>query len=192
MMDEIALTLSILSTVIAVVSVYISQLKRGKIVLPSVRGYRLEPLNFYVENEGYRAIRLSLMVTFMNTGAQTVSINDLRVKMPIPEKGKDLFLQWVDECPELASEQRSFASQPTLGPYGSSSHVYTFVSPFKPEFGQLVKYLEEVCEKEPEKLYAAKIQLRCCKNCWSNLAEIYICPNGRNHIERDFNKINGL
>lgn len=188
----IYMSLSILSTFIALLSIYLSQLKKGKLVLPPIRGYRLEPLNFFEGDKSYRGARVFLMLTFMNTGAQPKAIQDLRLKLSVPEKDKEILFSWENECSDLNVKDQRFASQPTIGPYSSISRVYSFSSPLKAEEGELVKELEAVCQKTPKTLYAAEIQLRGCGRCWQTLRKIAICPNGATHLEYNFELINDI
>lgn len=96
-MENAALLLSVFSTIIALISAYITQFKKGKVVLLPVRAYTLEPGNFYFENESYRSVQMLINLTFMNTGAVTHAISDLRMRIPIPEKREELILTWFAE-----------------------------------------------------------------------------------------------
>ncbi len=191
-MESIAILLSIFSTIVALISAYIAQFKRGKVLIPSIRGYRLEPLNFFEDGNGYRGVRMYILITLMNTGAQNLAVHDLRIRIPITEQNQDLILFWENECSDLNGKDAQFAAQPTLPPYGSCSHVYTFVSAFKADAGKLVSAVEEICTQNPNKIYPAQIQLRTSQDKWQTLCQIAFQHSGRNWLERDFSKINSI
>lgn len=190
--EAYALILSIISTVVALVSTYLSQMKKGKIVVPPIRAYRLQPLNFHVESESYRAVSMMMPLTFMNTGARSQAVHDLRVQIPIPEKSQDLVLQWENEYTSLSSEDGHYATQPTLGPYASISCVYNFKNASLPEQGKLVSHVEETCEKDANKFYRAHVQIRTSANSWCTLRTFAFRHSGRVYWENDFNKINNI
>lgn len=189
-MENLAILLSIFSTIVAVISAYLSQFKRGKVVLLPVRAYRLEPGNFHAENESYRTVEMIVNLTFMNTGAITHAINDLRVRIPMDQG--ELILSWNGEYPSLSSTEYRYPSQPTLGPYGSLNQVYSFCNKTVPAQGKLVMAMEEICEKDANKTYTALIEMRKCRHHWSSLCKISFRHSGRRHFEDDFDKINRI
>jgi len=192
-MDKFAVILSIFSTVVALVSAYVAQFKKGKIVVSPIRAYRVEPLNYLIDNENYRAVRLYLMITFMNTGAQNKAINDLRVRVAVDDQQQDLILDWEYECPSLHSstEECRLASQPALAPYASSCCNYTFVSGMETaESGKLVSAIEETCDLRETKVYCATLEARDRSNRWLPLAQFSFHHRGVNNIEYNFAKIN--
>jgi len=192
-MDKFAVILSIFSTVVALVSAYIAQFKKGKVVVSPIRAYRVEPLNYQIDNENYRAVRLYLMITFMNTGAQNKAINDLRVRVFVDDQRQDLILDWEFECPSLHSpiEECGLASQPTLMPYASACCNYTFVSSMETvEEGKLVSAIETACEDSKTKVYHATLEARDPSNRWQPLAEFAFHHCGINNLEHNFSKIN--
>ncbi len=192
-MEKFAVILSIFSTVVALVSAYLAQFKRGKIVVSPIRAYRVEPLNYQINDENYRSVRLYLMITFMNTGAQNKALNDLRVRISIDNQQQDLVLDWEYECPSLHSstEECHLASQPTLGPYASTCCNYTFVSPMETEeTGKIVSAIEEACEKDETKVYRATLEARDPNNRWQPLANFAFRHNGTYNLEHNFSKIN--
>lgn len=187
-MNEIAILLSIFSTIVALISAYIAQFKKGKVKLLPIRAYRVEPLNFHVDGESYRAVRLILNLTMMNTGALSHAINDLRVRLNMD--GKELILGWEEEYENLDAQQGIFASQPTLGPYESINKVYSFTNKREAEVGKMVSTMEEVCEKDKNKFYPAFIEMRKCGNKWATLYKMALSHSGRRNYEIDFEKIN--
>ncbi len=192
-MDKFAVILSIFSTVVALVSAYIAQFKRGKVVVSPIRAYRVEPVNYQIDNENYRAVRLYLMVTFMNTGAQNKAISDLRVRVSVDDQRQDLILDWEHECPSLHSslEECHLASQPALAPYASSCCNYTFVSNMETlEPGKLVSAIEAACDESETKAYRATLENRDSKNRWQPLAEFAFRHCGDYRIEHNFSRIN--
>ncbi len=194
-MDKFAVILSIFSTVVALVSAYIAQFKKGKIVVSPIRAYRVEPLNYQIDNENYRAVRLFLMITFTNTGAQNKAINDLRVRVSVDDQRQDLVLDWEYECPSLHSptEECRLASQPALAPYASSCCNYTFVSSMETaEPGKLVLAIEEACDLSEAKVYGATLEARDRNNRWQPLAQFSFHHCGENNIEHNFSRINNF
>ncbi len=192
-MDKFAVLLSIFSTIVALVSAYIAQFKKGKVVVSPIRAYRVEPLNYQIDNENYRAVRLYLMITFMNTGAQNKAINDLRVRISVDDQREDLLLDWEFECPSLHSsvEESCLASQPALGPYASACYNYTFVSGMEnPDSGRLVSAIEEACERSDSQAYLATLEARNSRNRWQPLTEFAFRHNGTYNVEHNFAKIN--
>jgi len=193
-MEKLAVILSIFSTVIALLSAYLAQFRRGKIVVAPIRAYRVEPLNYYIDDdESYRAVRLYLMITFMNTGAQNKAINDLRVRVSVDDQQQELILDWEYECPSLHSptEECKLASQPTLAPYASSCCNYTFVSGMEVvETGKLVSAIEETCEKSKTKVYSATLEARTPSNHWQPLVQFAFHHCGIHNLEHNFSKIN--
>lgn len=193
-MDNIAIGLSIFSTIVALVSAYLSQFKKGKILIPPIRAYRIEPLNFNDEGESYRAFRLYLTLTFMNTGALPKALSDLRIRVRVPEEKKDVICDWENECPSLSArfEDMEFAVQPTLGAYESKSCIYTFISKYKVDTGKAVMKIEELGDKDENHGFTALLELRTKSNQWEILQKFTVHHSGRHRQERDFDKINTI
>lgn len=189
---EASLALSIISTVIAMISAYIAQYKKGKLLVPKIRAYRLEPLNFHVGDESYRAVRCYLMSTFINTGARTQALSDLRIRVKGVDK-QDLILDWENEFPSLTSRfaDGQFANQATLGPYSSINRVYSFVNPYVAEQGKLVMAMEEQC-KDEKKMYTAYLEIRNENDQWQVLRKFAFRHAGCQWMETSFEKINKL
>ncbi|MEM7676980.1 MAG: hypothetical protein AAF449_13330, partial [Myxococcota bacterium] len=128
-LEVVAIILAIVSTIVTFVDTYLNQFRRGRVTVPPLRAYRLEPLNFHNEGESYRAVRLTAALTFVNTGALSKVVDNLRIRVAVPDAPHELTLSWSDECEsiESAHNERRFATQPTLGPYESISKIYSFV-----------------------------------------------------------------
>lgn len=191
-LEVIALALSILSTLIAAASAYLSQFKKGRVAVPPIRGYRLEPLNYYVDNESHRGLRVYLTATFMNTGAVPKAVSDLRIKVTGPRGTEKGLLHWELECETLESSNTdgTFASQPTLGPYASISRIYTFLTPRTAAMGGVVSAMEEAGSQDQEHTYKAELQLREGAS-WETVCTFNLRHDGTNRIETDFDRING-
>ena len=187
-----SLFISIFSTIVALISAYISQFKKGRIIVPKVRAYKLDPLNFSVESESYRAVRCYIMLTFMNTGASSQAITDLRMRIPMPEKNDTLILQWENEYPSLNADYKEaqFASQATLAPYGSINRVYSFKSKTEAASGKMVMAMEEICGQDANKSYSSFIEARDAGDRWYTLRKIAFRHAGRMMLEDNFEKIN--
>ena len=184
-MDIISFILSIFGSAVALLSMYFSKFKVGKLLLLPVRIYRLQGFT----SGGSRYLSLTTSLTFVNTGTIFRAINDLRIRIDTPEK-KNLILHWLEERDHISSveerdEKRNFPAQPTLQAYESVNKVYTFQS--HPEDTELVKSLETSDEEER---FSAHIELRTTKGQWKNLRDFNIHYFGRRKIEIDFEKIN--
>ncbi|MBX2813057.1 MAG: hypothetical protein KTR25_14680 [Myxococcales bacterium] len=187
--DLPSLVLSILSTVIAVASAYLAQFKKGDLSLPPLRTYRVEPLNYRVEKASYRALRLYLIVTLLNTGAITKAVSHMRVRLRSPD-GSEGLLFWENEYEELWGDEGTYAKQPTLEPYGSRSAIYSFKSVLDVPTGLFVSALEESGKTSPEKAYSAEIQVLRGKS-WKTYRKFLLHYDGSNRQEYDFMRING-
>jgi hypothetical protein len=187
-MEPFAILLSVFSTIVALFSAYVSQFKRGRIHVPPIRAYRLEPLNF---SEG-RAFRMYMMLTMMNSGASNIAISDLRIRVAISDENQELLLDWENECPNLHShyQEMNFAKQPTIAPYGSQSFIYTFNSKYEAESAKLVKRVEELCDANENKMYKGLLEMRDENNRWQTLREFAFRHSGRNCVETSYNRIN--
>lgn len=183
-----ALYLSVFSTIISVASVYLAQFKRGKFVVPEVRAYRTEPMNYTVNGDSFRGLRLILMTTVMNTGAMCKSIANMRIRLIAPDKSESL-LFWELEYENLSAQQGTFASQPTLEPYGSLSTVYSFVSSTTIESGEFIQVMEEQGTANPEVGYRAQLQV-LEGDKWSTVRSINIHYRGAFSHQTSFELIN--
>ena len=184
-----ALILSVFSTIVAVASAYLARFKNGRVAVPPIRGFRVEPLNFHLEGEAYRSVRLLLTMTLMNTGAIPKAVNNLRVRLRAPNK-KDGVLDWENEYEALLSQDGVFATQPMLGPYGSKSLIYSFINVRTKEMGTFVKEMEAFGEENPAAPYEAELQI-LNGDTWQTLRKFSFHYDGSNRIETDFTKING-
>ena len=190
-LEIVAIVLSIFSTIVAFVDIYLNQFRRGKVVVPPIRAYRLEPLNFHVDNESYRGVQMTLALTFVNTGAISRIVDHLRVRVKVPDAPYDLMLEWQNECEALeqSSHETKFATQPTLGPYESLSKIYSFVSPFKVDDGKIVSKLEAFGDENPAQGVTATLEM-LTEGTWAPLRGFTLRHDGRNVIETDFERIN--
>ncbi len=190
-LEIVAIVLSIFSTIVAFVDIYLNQFRRGRVVVPPLRAYRLEPLNFHVDNESYRGLRMTTALTFVNTGAVSRIVDHLRVRVKVPGAPRDLLLEWQNECEALeqSSHESKFATQPTLGPYDGLSKIYSFVSPFEVEDGKIVSTLEAFGESNPSQGVTAALEM-LSEHRWVPLRTFTLRHDGRNIIETDFDRIN--
>lgn len=189
-MENIAILLSIFSTIVALVSAYLAQFKRGKIAALPIRAYKAVPLNFHVDGNSRRKISLYLGLTFMNTGAVVHAINDLRVRVVF--EGKDLIFDWTCEHPDINSDQGSMATQPTLGPYGSISCVYSFVTKSEADSATIVEAIEKAGESNAEKAHKAYLEVRKDNNRWKPIRIFGFQYTGRIMLQTEFDTINVL
>ncbi len=189
-----SLAISLVSTFIAVISAYIAQYKKGKLVAPKIRAYRMEPLNFHSGEESYRAVRFYLMLTAINTGARTQAITDLRVRVKGVEGKQDLILEWENEFPCLTSRfaDGQFANQATLSPYSSINRVYSFTNLFEPAQGKLVSAMEAACKSDEKKTYPAYLEMRDVDDAWQVLRKFAFRHHGVQNMETNFEKINNI
>ena len=189
--EIVALVLSIVSTIVAFVDIYINQYRKGRVTMPPLRVYRLEPLNFHSGGESYRGLRLTAALTFVNTGALTKVVDNLRIRIEVPGVDGPLMLEWRDECESLESgpEGGKFATQPSLGPYSSLSKIYSFKSRSEPEIGRRVSTLEQFGTDHPERTVAATIEM-LENGRWTRLRMFNLTHSGMNLIETDFSRIN--
>ena len=190
-MEQIAIVLSIFSTIVALISAYISQFKKGKIMVLPIRAYKLSPGNFSVDSQSYRKVELTLPLGFMNSGAVSHAVSDLRVRVTM-DNNQELILGWLWEYPTLESawEQKQFPAQPTLGPYASINRVYSFCNETIAEQGKLVMAMEAACGNDPKQIYPAVLEMRTCNHHWRPLRRFGIHHPGRNRFEEDFSRIN--
>lgn len=188
--EIIAIVLSVVSTIVTFIDLYLNQFRRGRVAVPPVRAYRLEPLNFHSDGESYRGLRLTAALTFMNTGALSRAVDNLRIKIEMPD-GDSLILDWRNECEaiEQPSHESRLATQPTLGPYESLAKIYAFVSPYQPEDGKRVSKLEQYGTDHPERRVKATLEM-LAHNRWIALRGFSLKHNGTNMIEIDFDRIN--
>lgn len=184
-MDIIALVLSILSFMVAFVSLYFSFLNKGKLSIPPLRAYKIEPLNFHLENNSYRAFRMFIPVSFVNTGAKQLTINELRIKITI--ESDSLILKWENELMALNhnANEGEFATQPTIKAYESISRIYTFVSGFTQKEGEMVMQMEKA-----NVVYKATLEQRIGTKDWQGLLTFNVKHDGINHHESNFDFIN--
>ena len=139
--DIIAILLSIGSSIVAMASLYFSYLKRGRIIIPPVRMYRLDPRTF----NDVRSLKVTMPMTFMNTGAGQRVVADLRINVKTGDG--PLYFTWREELESLrvfeprGTEQLpTHPFQPTLNSYESVSRVYAFMT--EPGSSDAVKALD--------------------------------------------------
>ncbi|MEO1339285.1 MAG: hypothetical protein AAFV29_26835, partial [Myxococcota bacterium] len=89
-LEVVAIVLSIVSTIVTFVDTYLNQFRRGRVLVPPLRAYRLEPLNFHADGESYRAVRMTAGLTFVNTGALSRVVDNLRIRLAVPGAPHDL------------------------------------------------------------------------------------------------------
>jgi len=189
--NSLAILVACISVALSLVSLYFARLRPGKLKAPPIRGYRVEPLNFHFGGESYRIVRIYVPITIMNTGSHQRAISDLRISIPIKQAGT-LHLRWELEISSLDADPNhsaSFAGQPTLASYESTSRVYTFISPANPESGRMVSALEER-GSAGEFFRATLEQRKDATDRWQPLTKFRFDYTGANRIETDFNKIN--
>ena len=160
-LEIIAIVLAVLSTIVTFVDTYLNQFRRGRVSVPPLRAYRLEPLNFHRDGDSYRAVRLTTALTFVNTGALSRVVDNLRIRTRVPGEPHDLVFDWENECSaiEQSSHEGRFATQPTLGPYESISKIYAFGTKTQPEIGKQVSRLEQYGTDNPEAVITATVEM---------------------------------
>ncbi len=188
--NTLAIGVASLSVALSVTSLYFSRLRPGRLKVPPLRAYRVEPLNYNSGGESIRIFRLYVPMTLMNTGTHQRAISDLRVVIPIKGIGM-LPLRWEMELPSLDADPNhhgGFAGQPTLQTYESTSRVYTFITPFNPEAGKMVEAIEQ--QGNNGGFFTASLETRKATNQWQSLLHFRFDYAGSNRIETDFDKIN--
>jgi len=190
-LEVVAIVLSIVSTIVTFVDTYLNQFRRGRVSVPPLRAYRLEPLNFHADGESYRAVRMTAGLTFVNTGALSRVVDNLRIRLAVPGAPHDLILNWRDECDAIEHTQSTprFATQPTLGPYESISKIYAFSSPTEPTYGKIVSQLETYGEENPQLTIPAKVEM-LSEGTWVSVRDFQFAYSGRHMLETDFDRIN--
>ncbi len=161
--NTLAILVALVSITLSLISLYFARLRPGKLRIAPIRAYRVEPLNYHRGGESIRMFRLCVPMTLMNTGTYQRAITDLRIVILAGKDGR-LPLRWELELPALDSDSHhhgSFAGQPTLQSYESTSHVYTFLSPPQLDAAALVQQIEE---SNGEVAYPARIEHRTATN----------------------------
>lgn len=184
-MDIVSLVLSVFGSTTALVSLYFSCFKVGQLFVLPLRIYILQPLNA----QDKRLVQLVTSLTFLNDGAVTRAINDLRIRVQVSGK-KDLILDWMHEYNEISLIKDvgagNFPIQPTLKAYESMNKIYGFQSTV--EGSEAV----DVMEKEEEaKSYPAFVEYRTEYGTFEVLRKFNFVYNGRRRWELNYNTING-
>ena len=183
--DAISIVLSVGSAFVALISLYFSFLKRGQLVMPPVRMYRLDPRTF----DSVRSLKITLPLTFMNTGAVQKVVPDLRISVKTGDG--PLLFNWREELETLpifvprGQEQLPlYPFQPTLNPYESVAKVYGFET--EAESSDAVSALDRV---EGGTALQATIEVREGKS-WKGLRSFTLRYAGRVAVEDRYDRIN--
>ncbi len=190
--EVVAIILAVLSTVVTVIDLYWSNFRRGRVVVPPLRVLRLEPLNFHADGESYRSVRLTTALTFVNTGALSKVVDNLRIRVVMPN-GQPVILDWRNECDSIEGDTTAsrLATQPTLGPYESISKIYSFQTPSKAPVGLRVSELETYGEENPDQRVEAVVEMLSDRD-WKPLRSFWMTYRGANFIEIDFDRLNAI
>ena len=182
--DNISFLLSIFGSVVALISLYYSRFKLGRLKALPIKVYAAQPLN----SGDHRLVKLVFPVTFINNGAVTRAVNDMRVRIAVPGE-KDLILDWRYEYKEVSLLQDigigHFPAQPTIKPYESINRIYGFQS--DDEGGPAVAAMEK---HEDAQKHAAFLEYYDHKNRWQVLNQFCVIYNGRRKWEMDYDRIN--
>ncbi|MEM7246406.1 MAG: hypothetical protein AAF533_13735 [Acidobacteriota bacterium] len=194
MVEKLALLLSVLSAMVALATAYVSHFQRGRIEVPPIRAVRLDPLRAYDdERQPHRIMQVTIVVALVNTGARTRAVEDLRIRVSTPGVAGDLLLDWREEWPSLRAEDegRRFATQPTLGPHASVSHIYSFDSRVDPESVSRLAELEKMGTDHSDRRHVGILELREGES-WTPLRRFTFKYDGSRDIQTGVAEINEL
>ena len=182
--DNISFLLSIFGSTIAIISLYYSRLKIGRLRGLPIKLYIAEPMNL----QGGRAVKLVMPITFSNNGAVTRAVNDLRVRVVVPGE-KDLLLDWIYEYKELSITESTgvghFPAQPTIKSYESINRIYGFQSD-----ADGCAAVDAMEKHEDAQKYSAYLEYYNRKRKWCVLHKFTFAYNGRHTRELDYANIN--
>ncbi|WP_372368262.1 hypothetical protein [Candidatus Uabimicrobium sp. HlEnr_7] len=182
--DNVSFMLSIFGSIVALVSLYYSRFKIGRLKALPLKMYVAQPLN----SKDIRLVKLVLPVTFINNGAVTRAVNDMRIRVVVPGEN-DLVLDWIYEYKEVSLLQDigigNFPAQPTIKPYESVNRIYGFQSDNKG--GSSVAAMEK--HEEAQK-HLAYLEYYSEKRKWRVLNQFCLIYNGRRKWEMDYDNIN--
>ena len=183
--DIISITISVGSAVVALISIYYGFLKRGRLVVPPIRMYRIDPHTY----SDKRSFKVTLPITFMNTGAVQKVVPDLRISFQAASQR--VVMHWQEEVTKLpifvprgTEEQPVYPFQPTLSPYESIARIYGFRT--SKDDSDIVKSLEAV---EGGSSVAARLELRT-EEGWTPLQTFTLHYSGSVAIEDRYDRIN--
>ena len=185
--DVISIVFSLGGGAVALLSLYFSFLKQGLLTVLPVRMYKVDPWT----SNGDRTLKLTIPLTFLNTGAGQKTVPDLRVRVKTPSG--NMLLAWVEELDGLPVFQRQtdeasrrYPFQPTLKAYESLSRVYGFQS--ASASSTTVQALDDV---EGGNALPAFVEIRTGPRHWRTLRRFTLHYAGSIAIEDDFERING-
>ena len=183
--DITAIILSIASGIIAMASLYFSFLKRGQIVVPPVRMYRVDPRT----TGDVRFLKITMPLTFMNTGAGQKVVSDLRVH--VRAASGSVIFHWREELDTLrifenrgSDNEVHYPFQPTLNGYESISRVYAFQT--GADASSAILSLDKV---EGGTALPATIELRGAGQ-WKPLRSFTLRYRGVIAVEDEYEKLN--
>ena len=168
------------------ISLYFTYLNVGAISVMPLKMYKVEP---YSMGE-VRTFKITMPMTFINSGAGQKVIADLRIRVATPKA--DIILDWVDELDELPVYSRRneantprYPFQPTLNEYESISKIYGFRT--KKKYSNLIKELEK---SDDEHQLDSFIELRSVTGDWIEIGSFNLSYAGRIMTQFDYSKIN--